>query len=120
MLNFVQKKLQNWLGITKLNSQTQSLDKRITDTRQHLEDTCKRLSALEKFTEDLHDLAHVGVDVHFKSPHMILVYTKLNGGQIHHIDAEFKTIKELRDFIQSLKARFRTELGTTDWPRSMR
>jgi hypothetical protein len=76
----------------------------------HLESRYQRLDSLYK------DLVNIGVDVHFKSPHMILIYSSLNGGQIKEVQADFKNLKELRSFVQELKFRFNTRVDCWDKP----
>ncbi|GAF91586.1 unnamed protein product, partial [marine sediment metagenome] len=68
----------------------------------------------------LNDLVHIGVDIHFKEPHMILVYTKLNGGAIYHIPANFKDTRDLLSFVRYLKDRYRTQEVTYDAPPHIR
>ena len=62
------------------------------------------------------DLVSIGIDVHFNEPHMILIFSKLKGGQIRHIEADFKDLRDLRDFTQELKRRFNTEKVLFDAP----
>lgn len=66
----------------------------------------------------IHNLTHIGVDVHFKTPSMILIYSRLNGGQIKHIDANFLTVDELVSFVEELKYRFDTDRVLFDLPAS--
>jgi len=85
--------LQRWLGMDKLAAEN------------------ARLLALYK------DLVSIGIDVHFKEPAMILVYSRLNGGQIKEIRADFKNLKELDRFVKQLKHQFNTTNTTWDtWP----
>jgi len=92
IMNWIKIWLQKWLGILVV------ADK------------------LDRLVKLHHDLVNIGVDVHFKQPHMILIYSKLNGGQIRHIEADFTNIRELEDFIRELKMRFMTEKITIDAP----
>lgn len=62
------------------------------------------------------DLVSIGVDVHFKEPHMILIYSRLKGGQLRHIDANFESLAELNDFVKWLKEKYKTEKTTWDVP----
>jgi hypothetical protein len=73
----------------------------------------RKVDSLEKFYQDV---VHIGVDVHFKSPHMILIYTRLGGGQIREIEANFENLRELNQFCQQLKSAFRTDQMTIDLP----
>ncbi len=81
----IKYKIAQWLGICKL---------------------IERLETLERLYKDL---ALVGVDVHFKEPHMILVFSRFNGGTIRHIEANFDSIRDLELFCQELKKKFNTE-----------
>jgi hypothetical protein len=91
-MEWLKNKLRDWLGIYN--------------------NDCKirRLNNLYK------DLVSIGVDVHFKSPHMILIYSRLKGGQIFEIDAHFDNNKDLMDFVKELKYRFNTSYIHTDIP----
>lgn len=93
---WLRNKLRQWLGIER-NSEV-----------------------IYKQDKLLNDLVHIGVDVHFKKPHMILIFSKLNGGQIRHIDADFKDIHELRQFVQEMKERYKTTHTTWDLPPQLR
>jgi len=62
------------------------------------------------------DLVSIGVDIHFKEPHMILIYSRLNGGQIQEIKADFKNIQELQQCVKELKQRYNTKYETWDIP----
>lgn len=62
------------------------------------------------------DLTSIGVDVHFKTPHMILIFSKLNGGQIRHIEADFSTIQELNDLTRQLEEMYRPKYRFYDLP----
>jgi hypothetical protein len=73
----------------------------------------RKVESLERFYQDV---VHIGVDVHFRSPHMILVYTRLGGGQIREIDADFADLRELNQFCQCLKESFRTKQSICDLP----
>ena len=88
----IKYKIQRWLGIEKLDTKIQRLDKLYQD------------------------LASLGVDIHFKEPHMILIYSRLNGGQIKHIEANFETMKDLMGFVRELQNRFKTERVFIDAP----
>ena len=63
------------------------------------------------------NLVSIGVDVHFKTSHMILIYSRLNGGQLKHIEVNFDSLKELRELVQELKTRYHTENTIFDAPR---
>ena len=96
LINRLSLKLRAWLGIER------------------------NTEIIYKHDKLLDDLVHIGVDVHFKEPHMILVFSKLNGGQIRHIKADFKDLRELRLFVQEMKERYKTKHTTWDLPPAMR
>lgn len=95
-MNWIRKKLRTWLGIERNEEDIETLDRLYSD------------------------LTSIGVDVHFKSPHMILIFTKLGGGQIHHIDANFQDLKELNDFVRWLKEKYRPREVYWDLPPHLR
>jgi hypothetical protein len=94
-VNWIKNKLRKWLGVESQES--------------HI----RRLEVLTR------DLVSIGVDVHFKEPHMILIYSRLNGGQIREIRADFRDIRELQQFVEELRNRFNTRTVTYDRPRGM-
>jgi hypothetical protein len=86
----------------------------------------RRWLGIDQNSEDINglnnlyrNLASIGVDVHFKEPHMILVYSRLNGGQLRHISAEFASLQDLNAFVKRLESEFRTTRTTWDLPRGM-
>ena len=94
-MNWLRKKLKKWLGI-----KTNEID-------------IERLDILYS------DLTSIGVDVHFKKPHMILIFSKLNGGQIRHIDADFDNMQELNSLVKALKKRYKPKDIFYDLPHGM-
>lgn len=62
------------------------------------------------------NLASIGVDVHFKEPHMIVIYSHLGGGQIRHIPAYFNNLTELNEYCRRLRKEFNTERIIFDLP----
>ena len=91
-MNWVRGKIARWLGIDK-----QRMD-------------------IDTLLNEYNNLVSIGVDVHFKSPHMILVYSDLGGGQLRHIEASFDNLKELTEFVNSLRLRFKTNRVIFDSP----
>ena len=83
-----------------------------------------RIKKLESSTDNLDnfvkDIVSIGVDVHFKEPHMILIYTRLAGGQIRHIEAYFKDVRELNDLVKQLCDRYKTQQVIFDIPAGIR
>jgi len=89
--------IQKWLGLPSFESRVNQ--------------------AIIKMQLQLADLASIGVDVHFKGePHMILIFSRLNGGQIREIPAHFDNIKDLTDCVQRLKERYGVRSVTWDLP----
>ena len=76
-----------------------------------------RINRLEELYKDL---VSIGVDIHFKEPTMILIYSELNGGYIKHIPVKFESMVELHKFIQELKYRFNTDRVFVDPPAGFR
>jgi len=93
-MNWLKKRILKWLGLQSM---------------------AHEIAVMQKLHSDL---VSIGVDVHFKSPHMILIYSHLKGGQIRHVPAHFDNMAELAGFVKELKARYRTRVETWDkpWP----
>jgi len=91
-MNWLKNKLRVWLGITENQ---------------------RRIKSTE---DNLVGLTSIGVDVHFKSPHMILIFSKLKGGQIRHIEADFKNMRELQDLVERLKTTYKPQRVWWDCP----
>lgn len=90
--NWLKAKLRHWLEIDELARE------------------------VTKLNQVMADLVNIGVDVHFKEPHMILIYSRLNGGQIREVRADFKDMRELMEFVREMKARFNTRSEIWDAP----
>ena len=98
-MKWLKRKLTRWLGIDLLKY-GQGLN----------------LSEIQRLKTLYTGLVSIGVDVHFKEPHMILVYSKINGGQLHHIEADFKDLRELQHFVCGLKEKYAVREATYDTP----
>ena len=103
MKNWLRKKLYNLLNME--------------DIHNHIYRHENEIKKLEKLTNDL---VSIGVDVNFKEPHMILIYSRLNGGQIREIPAQFDNLRDLEEFVKELKERYRTKVETWDKPPTLR
>jgi len=123
----LKESLMRWLGVETLkldmNAHVYSIKQFEADI-EHLEfsrdslllankNLKTRIESLEAFVQDV---MHIGVDVHFKSPHMILIYTRLGGGQIREIEADFENLADLNRFCQRIKESFRTKQIIYDRP----
>lgn len=91
-MNWLHKKLRKWLGVEQNETDIETLNRLYSD------------------------LVSIGIDIHFKNPHMILIFSKINGGQIRHIDADFKDLRELNDFARWLKEKYQTREICWDAP----
>ena len=96
-------KLRKWLGIELL-----------------LRDVATTHNMVINATSRLDVATTIGVDVHFKSPHIIIIFSKLNGGQIRHIDAQFNNIKDLQRLVKELEERYKPGQTVYDMPSSLR
>ena len=105
-MNWLKNKIRKWLGISNLEIDTKNLEISINSSKMRL----NNLDALYA------DLVSIGIDVHFKSPHMILIYSNLKGGQLRHIEASFETLQELNDLVKFLKEKYKTKEITWDMP----
>jgi len=106
----LRNKIRKWLGI----------ERNLELIRINDEAVRHNMEIVRQHNKLLADLVHIGVDVHFKKPHMILVYSKLNGGQIRYIDVDFDNMEELNSFVTTLKKRYNTNKETWDTPPHMR
>lgn len=105
-MNWLRKVLRKWLGIEKVEEDLRTQEKKIYVMQ-------KRIIHLEEVTKNL---VSIGVDVHFTSTSMILIYSRLNGGQIREIKADFSNMQELSNFVRELKQRFNTDKVIIDTP----
>lgn len=103
MRKFLKRKWREWSGLAE-----EEEARRILQTR---------VIQLERLYSNL---VSIGVDVHFKEPHMILIYSKLNGGQLRHIEVDFKNMQELDIFTKHLREKYRTQIETRDLPYGFR
>lgn len=76
-----------------------------------------RVELLEK---QLANSLEIGVDIHMKTPHMILIWSSLNGGMIKHIETNIKDMRALREMIKEIKNTYGCRNVTFDAPRGMR
>ena len=110
IMKWLKNKITKWLGIEE----------------DRINISCNRGDIIElrkemRFMKDVYsNLVNIGVDVHFREPSMILVYSKLNGGQLRHIPAKFENLKELNDFVQLVKAEYNAKDVIFDAPPSAR
>lgn len=95
-MNWLKNKLVVWLGLSEMRND------------------------IEKVKQVVGAATTIGVDVNFGSPHMIIVFSKLNGGQIRHIDAQFDGLKELEEFVRVIKERYGARKMVYDMPNSIR
>jgi len=91
-MKWIKRKLRSWLGIE--------------NNQASINDLNRLYSALTS----------IGIDVHFKEPHMILIFSKLKGGQIRHIDAHFENLSELNHLAKRLKEEYRPRDIFYDFP----
>lgn len=102
-MSWLKRKIREWLGVEDQVERLFASDRSLN----------KQLQWLGELT---HDLVSIGVDVHFKEPHMILIYSRLNGGQIREIRADFRNVQDLNEFVKQLQARFNTDSVVWDKP----
>ena len=98
-MKWIKRKISKWVGLDALTSNYDAL-KRKHDALNNL----------------MTNLVNIGVDVHFKEPHIILIYSRLKGGQLREISADFKNINELNMFVMELRRRFNTDSVVYDLP----
>lgn len=103
------RKIKTWLGITKLEKEIEQLHR----DQDALE---RKLRSLDKWTKDV---TGMGIDVHFKEPHMILIFTRMGGGQIRHIPVDLQNMRDLNDLVKELKYRYRVVKPFWDCPPHM-
>lgn len=110
------KKIRKFFSDLRLVGDIPSMQKDANSLSKRVDHLQSRVFELEELTRNL---VTIGVDVHFREPNMILIFSKINGGQIRHIDATFKDARELRNFVEELKVRFHTTNVVMDLPAGM-
>jgi len=95
-MNWLKNKLKSWLGIT------------------WTENSIDRLNDLYK------NLVGIGIDAHVKSDSMIIIFSKLRGGQVRQIEAKFKNLRELDELARTLKTQYYTDRIWSDIPYNCR
>jgi len=98
---WLREKLTGWLGIDEASRHIYRHENKIKDLENVIS-----------------DLVHIGVDVNFKEPHMIIIYSKLKGGQMRLIPAQFDNLKDLEDYVSYLKEKYKTKMERWDTPPS--
>jgi hypothetical protein len=98
-----------WENILRLREEISPLKSEVRDLKRKMEE----MDTLTK------DLVNIGVDVHFNEPHMILIYSRLHGGQLRHVEANFKDMRDLNDFCRRLSEQYKTSRLTADMPAGM-
>lgn len=102
----IKRWLQNWLGLPQLEALVREASSDALVARQRTK-----------------DLVQIGVDVHFKGESsMILVYSRLGGGQIREIPARFDNISDLNRAVKEIEGRYGADPRGTIWdaPPAMR
>lgn len=89
-MKWIKRKLRKWLGVES--------------NTEDIESSRIGIAVLDTLYADL---TNIGIDVHFKSPSMILIFSQINGGQIRHIEADFKDLRELNRVAHDLKQQYR-------------
>ena len=102
-MQWLRIKFRKWLRIDKMQESLNGVHDRIA-----------KLYKLNK------DLASIGVDVHFKEPHKILIYTRLGGGQICEVPVTFDNLRELNECVDMLRQRYNTSDVLYDTPHGMK
>lgn len=96
------------------------LKKRLAVIEKDIESLCGDINILRRRVYELEELTKnlvtIGVDVHFREPNMILIFSHINGGQIRHIDANFTSMHELNALVSELKVRYHTTRVVVDMP----
>lgn len=82
-MKWLKNKLTNWLGIDALDSQVHDLESRVDVLEQQLKDATA-----------------TALDVHFKSNTIVIVASKLKGGQVRIIDADFHDYVHMQDWVK--------------------
>lgn len=95
-MKWLKNKIQSWLGITE------------------------NFREIKQLSELYADLTSIGIDVNFKEPHMILIFSKLNGGQIRHIECHFDNLMQLNKLAKELKQRYKPKHIYWDAPYNFR
>lgn len=101
--SWLKSKIQHWLDISDMQISIQHLNRRSNEA----------VDDINKLDRRTTDLVSIGVDVHFKEPHMILIYSRLNGGQIREISARFDSLADLTRAVREIEERYGSRRSTT-------
>lgn len=97
MMEWIKRRLRKFLGVDQVES---------------------RIDEMEVLYENL---VSIGVDVRFNGEQsMILIYSRLKGGQIREIPVRFNNLIELNDLVCRLKREYKTSSETWDVPHRIR
>ena len=88
-MNKLKKWLQHKLGIAELRGRVNY-----------------QQSAIDHLISVLGKESVVGVDVHFKSPSLVIVFTRAAGGQIRIFDADIGSLRALKEFADYIEYRY--------------
>jgi hypothetical protein len=88
-MNKLKRRVQQKLGITELTLQV-----------------ARQRETIEHLTSVLGEETVVGVDVHLKSPSLIIVFTRAAGGQIRLFEANIKSLRDVKEFADYIAYRY--------------
>lgn len=75
---------------------------------------------IDYINDTINNLVNIGIDTDFNAQTQIIICSKLNGGQVRIISSYFTNIKDLENFVDNIKAKFRTEVAQYDVPNNLR
>jgi hypothetical protein len=103
----IKAKLRNWLGINDIACELSSVQQVVYD--------------MKKWVVDGNAITAVAIDTHFHgdSESLIIVCSKLNGGTIRFIPAEFEHISGMMHFIEMMEKSYKPERFYFDGPLSL-
>jgi len=95
MFNWIKKKL----GITLLEKRCTRLEARVLDLESRIKETTL-----------------IGSDLHFEGDSVIVVASKLNGGQLRFIKAYFRSVRDMELMVGGLEERYKPTCFVPDVP----
>jgi hypothetical protein len=117
--DFARGVVLRWLGLAEAEGHIPVLAANLRDLQDYHRELKRRVVDIDNF---LIDTVHIGVDVTAgkSEKSRIIIYSRLKGGQIREIPADFHDIFEMERFVKELQHRFRTTNVTWDMPPQMR
>lgn len=80
-----------------------ALEEKVSDVKAQNNRLFKQVHSQK---QTIAELTKMGVDIHFKEPHLIFIVSTVGGGSIRHIPTKIDTMQDLRNMVHDLKERY--------------